>query len=71
METQPGFVNWQTDNNALDKGEVRAMAWNAIGHGSEAVEYWQSRSALNGQEQHHGTLIGADGTPVSVAHPLA
>ena len=49
METQPGFVNWQTDNNALDKGEVRAMAWNAIGHGSEAVEYWQWRSALNGQ----------------------
>jgi beta-galactosidase len=64
METQPGFVNWQTDNNALDKGEVRAMAWNAIGHGSEAVEYWQWRSALNGQEQYHGTLVGADGTPV-------
>jgi beta-galactosidase len=64
METQPGFVNWQTDNNALDKGEVRAMAWNAVGHGSEAVEYWQWRSALNGQEQYHGTLVGADGTPV-------
>src|ERR1700744_1539083 len=64
METQPGFVNWQTDNNALDKGEVRAMAWNAIGHGAEAVEYWQWGSALNGQEQYHGTLVGADGTPV-------
>ena len=64
METQPGFVNWQTDNNALDKGEVRAMAWNAIGHGSEAVEYWQWRSALNGQEQYHGVLVGADGMPV-------
>lgn len=64
METQPGMVNWQKDNNALDKGEIRAMAWNAIGHGSEAVEYWQWRSALNGQEQYHGTLVGADGTPV-------
>jgi beta-galactosidase len=64
METQPGFVNWQTDNNALDKGEVRVMAWNAIGHGSEAVEYWQWRSALNGQEQYHGTLVGADGSQV-------
>jgi beta-galactosidase len=64
METQPGFVNWSADNNALNKGEVRAMAWNAIGHGAEAVEYWQWRSALNGQEQYHGTLIGADGTPV-------
>ena len=64
METQPGFVNWSPDNNALNKGEVRAMAWNAIGHGSEAVEYWQWRSALNGQEQYHGVLVGADGTPV-------
>ena len=64
METQPGFVNWSPDNNALDKGEVRAMAWNAIGHGAEAVEYWQWRSALNGQEQYHGVLVGADGTPV-------
>jgi len=64
METQPGFVNWSADNNALDKGEVRAMAWNAIGHGSEAVEYWQWRSDLNGQEEMHGTLVGADGTPV-------
>ena len=64
METQPGFVNWSPDNNALNKGEVRAMAWNAIGHGSEAVEYWQWRSDLNGQEEMHGTLVGADGTPV-------
>jgi beta-galactosidase len=64
METQPGSVNWSADNNVLDKGGVRAMAWNAIGHGAEAVEYWQWRSALNGQEQYHGTLIGPDGTPV-------
>ena len=40
------------------------MAWNAVGHGAEAVEYWQWRSALNGQEQYHGTLVGPDGTPV-------
>jgi len=64
METQPGFVNWHANNNSLDKGEVRAMAWHAIGHGSEAVEYWQWRSAPNGQEQYHGVLVGADGTPV-------
>lgn len=64
METQPGFVNWSPNNTALDKGEVRAMAWHAIGHGAEAVEYWQWRSALNGQEQYHGVLVGADGTPV-------
>ncbi|HUO30399.1 MAG TPA: beta-galactosidase [Bryobacteraceae bacterium] len=64
METQPGFVNWAPVNNALDRGEVREMAWQAIGHGADAVSYWQWRSALNGQEEYHGTLVGADGTPV-------
>jgi beta-galactosidase len=64
METQPGFVNWAKINNSLDKGEVRAMAWHDIGHGADAVSYWQWRSALNGQEEYHGTLVGADGTPV-------
>ncbi len=71
METQPGFVNWSPDNTALNKGEVRAMAWNAVGHGSEAVEYWQWRSALNGQEQYHGVLVGADGTPVPLYAEVA
>src|SRR5438045_2537740 len=64
MEPQPGLVNWHSVNNSLDKGEVRAMAWHAIGHGADAVSYWQWRSALNGQEEYHGTIVGADGTPV-------
>ena len=63
METQPGSVNWAPVNNSLDKEEVRAMAWHAIGHGADVVSYWQWRSALNGQEEYHGTLVGADGTP--------
>jgi beta-galactosidase len=71
METQPGFVNWSKDNNALNKGEVRAMAWHDIGHGADAVEYWQWRSALNGQEEYHGTLVGADGTPVPLYDEVA
>ncbi|MGA7855457.1 MAG: beta-galactosidase [Candidatus Acidiferrales bacterium] len=64
METQPGAVNWSKVNNFLNRGEVRAMAWQAIGHGADAVGYWRWRSALNGQEQYHGTLLGPDGTPV-------
>ncbi len=60
------MVNWSPNNNMLDKGETRAMAWNDIGHGADAVLFWQWRSALNGQEEYHGTLVGADGTPVPV-----
>ncbi len=66
METQPAFVNWNRVNSTLARGQVRDMAWQAIGHGADAVEYWQWRSALNGQEQYHGVLVGADGTPVPV-----
>jgi beta-galactosidase len=64
IETQPGSVNWAPINTSLDKGEVRAMAWHDVGHGADTVSYWPWRSALNGQEEYHGTLLGADGTPV-------
>jgi beta-galactosidase len=63
METQPGAVNWAGVNNFLNKGEARAMAWQAVGHGADVINYWQWRSALNGQEQYHGVLVGPDGTP--------
>ena len=64
METQPGAVNWHSINNFLYPGEARAMAWQAVAHGADEVGYWQWRSALNGQEQYHGVLVGPDGTPV-------
>lgn len=66
METEPGFVNWAPVNNILNRGETRAMAWQAVGHGADAVLYWQWRSALNGQEQYHGTIVGPDGEPVPI-----
>jgi beta-galactosidase len=63
METQPGTVNWASVNNSLDPGETRALAWQAIGHGADAILYWQWRDALNGQEQYHGAIVGPDGQP--------
>ncbi len=61
METQPGSVNWAGVNNTLDRGETRALAWEAVGHGADGLAYWQWRDALNGQEQYHGAIVGADG----------
>jgi beta-galactosidase len=63
METQPGSVNWAPINNVLDHGEGRMLAWSAVGHGADAILYWQWRNALNGQEQYHGSLISSDGAP--------
>jgi beta-galactosidase len=47
------------------------MAWHDIGHGADAVSYWQWRSDLNGQEEYHGVLVGADGTPVPLYGEVA
>ncbi len=63
IETQPGSINWKPINTTLDKGEARAMAWHAVGHGADAILYWQWRSALGGQEQLHGTLVDQSGRP--------
>lgn len=66
MEIQPGYVNWAGVSNMLHPGETRRMAWQAIGHGSDGILYWQWRNARNGQETMHGALIGQDGTPLPV-----
>lgn len=64
MESQAAFVNYGEVNRSLDPGVMREMAWQAVGHGADALLYWQWRSALNGQEQYYGVLVGPDGTPV-------
>lgn len=71
MEMPPGFVDWSSVSNSLDKGETRAMAWHAVGHGADLVAFWQWRNALNGQEQYHGSLVGPDGEPVPVYEEVA
>lgn len=71
IETQPGSVNWAPINNALWPGETRALAWQTIGHGSDAVMYWQWRDALNGQEQYHGAITGPDAKPLPIYNEIA
>lgn len=64
METQAAFANYGTINRSLDPGQMHEMAWQAVGHGADALLYWQWRSPLNGQEQYYGMLVGPDGEPV-------
>jgi beta-galactosidase len=66
MEMQPGSVNWAPVSNALYKGETRALAFSAVGRGADGVLFWQWRSALNGQEQYHGCVVGPDGDPLPI-----
>ncbi len=62
METQPGSVHYMPVNNALDPGETRRMVWHQVGHGADAVMFWQWRACLGGNEQLHGTVLAPDGT---------
>lgn len=71
MEAQPGRVDWAPLNRSLEPGQVREIAWQAVGHGGDAVIYWQWRSAYNGQEQYHGTLLGPDGEPMPIYSEIA
>jgi len=71
MEAQPGWVNWSANNRALDPGQTRELAWQAVAHGADALLYWQWRSAPGGQEQYHGTLVGADGAPMPIYPEIA
>jgi beta-galactosidase len=66
METEPAFVNWRRTNTPMQKGQVRDLAWQDIGHGADTIEYWQWRSDPGGQEQYHGVLVGRDGKPAPV-----
>jgi beta-galactosidase len=63
METQPGTMLGPNVNVTLNRGEVRRMVWHQVGHGADAVLFWQWRSALGGQEQYHGTIVAPDGSP--------
>lgn len=71
MEAQPGWVNWGANNRALEPGQTRELAWQAVAQGADALLYWQWRSAPGGQEQYHGTLVGADGAPMPIYPEIA
>lgn len=71
METLPGFVNWRHINRHFEPGETRTMGWHLVGHGADAVLYWQWRSAPANQEQYHGNLIQQDGEPRPVYYEIA
>jgi len=43
LEMPPGFVDWGSVSNSLDRGETRAMVWHSVGHGADCVAFWQWR----------------------------
>jgi beta-galactosidase len=71
METQPGRVSWARVNSDLHRGETRNLVWHFVGHGADAVLFWQWRSPYGGQEHYHGTIVDAAGRPRPVFEEIA
>ena len=66
IESPAGNTNWQDRNYTMPKGEVRAMAWQAVAHGADGYAFWTWRPELGGTEQFHGALTDAGGRPQPV-----
>lgn len=71
LETAPGTINWSTRNYAQPQGLVRAMFWQAVGHGADGYAFWQWQPPANGNETLHGTLVDAAGRPRPVLAEIA
>ncbi len=63
METAAGNTNWADRNYTMPRGEMRAMAWQAVAHGADGYAFWTWRPSLGSIEQFHGALTDAGGRP--------
>lgn len=71
IETTAGPTGWASVNTMLEKGEMRALLWHDVGHGADAMSYWQWRDAFNGQEQNHGAIVDVNGEPMPLYQEMA
>jgi beta-galactosidase len=62
MESCPGIPQWKPHPRMRRDGELEREALMALGHGSDAILYFQWRKGLGGHEKTHGAVVGHDGT---------
>lgn len=61
MEQSPSQQNWQPYNLLKRPGELHSQSFHAIAHGAEAINYFQLRQSIGGNEKWHGAVIGHEG----------
>lgn len=67
LKHQNFWVIETTFGSNMSRGEMHAAVWADIGHGADAVSYWQWRDTLNGNEEvHRGQIENTDGTPAPI-----
>ncbi len=60
MEQQVGPLGWEYVRTAR-RGQMRLHAYQAVGHGAEALLFFRWRTARSGAEQHWFGILNADG----------
>lgn len=64
MEQVTSQVNWRATNVLKAPGQMRALSWQAVAHGADAVMFFQWRASKAGAEKFHGAMVphfGPDG----------
>ncbi|MCH5274950.1 MAG: beta-galactosidase [Lachnospiraceae bacterium] len=62
MESAPGLVNWHKYNKLKRPGIHRLFSLQALGCGSDTVQYFQWRKGRGSFEQYHGAVVDHLGT---------
>jgi len=63
MEEKCGHTGWNQMSPIPRPGQVRAWAWEAVGHGADAVVFFRWRSCRWGTEQFWEGILNHDGQP--------
>ena len=63
MESSPSAVNWQPVNRLRGPGLLLLQSLQAVGHGSDTVQYFQFRKGRGSAEKFHGAVVSHDNSP--------
>jgi len=63
MEQKSGHTGWNQMSRSPRPGQLRCWAWQAVGHGADAVVFFRWRSCRFGTEQFWQGILDHDGRP--------
>lgn len=63
MEEKCGHTGWNQMSPIPRPGQVRAWAWQAVGHGADAIVFFRWRSCRSGTEQFWEGILNHDALP--------
>lgn len=62
MESTPSCVNWTSVNKMKRPGMNYLSSMQAVGHGSDTVQYFQWRKSRGSSEKFHGAVVDHEGS---------